>query len=242
VQLTALGWIAQAESARAIARNTHNALALAVSVGLHSALFIAGDALLLATRTANLTPTVESHVVHVRIEPAAKGGSVAGYHAKEPRLAATNRPPAQLAQRSPAPAPPAAPTPVELAIPAVASESPAPTAVAASSPVPAATLPPARASEAHRASTAAIPTYLHAPEPEYPNAAREDEQEGLVVLRVLVSRQGRPVEIRIARTSGFRVLDAAAVAGVEHWVFSPAADDDGAVEAWMEVPIRFRLR
>jgi periplasmic protein TonB len=88
---------------------------------------------------------------------------------------------------------------------------------------------------------AEAPAYLSTPEPEYPLSAREDEQEGLVVLRVLVSRDGLPAEIRIARSSGFRALDAAAVAGVKRWTFSPATSDQRRIDAWMDVPVRFRL-
>lgn len=94
-------------------------------------------------------------------------------------------------------------------------------------------------SETAAASTPAA--YLHTPEPDYPPSAREDEQQGLVVLRVLVSKEGRPVEIRIARTSGFRALDAAAIAGVKRWTFRPAKQGAQSIPSWMEVPIRFRL-
>ena len=85
-------------------------------------------------------------------------------------------------------------------------------------------------------------TFLHAPEPDYPQSAREEGEEGLVVLRVRVSREGRPLEARIISSSGVRALDAAAVAGVGHWTFVPAREGNEAIESWMDIPIRFRLR
>lgn len=94
--------------------------------------------------------------------------------------------------------------------------------------------------------TSAIETaaadYLVAPEPEYPPRAREEGQEGLVILRVRVSRLGMPAEIRVATSSGYRLLDRAAEQAVARWSFRPARRGDDAVEAWMVVPIRFRLQ
>lgn len=84
-------------------------------------------------------------------------------------------------------------------------------------------------------------SYLHAPQPEYPLSARQQEQEGLVVLRVRISTRGLPAEIVIGLSSGFRALDRAAVAGVKRWSFTPARRGAEPIEAWMDVPIRFRL-
>jgi protein TonB len=84
-------------------------------------------------------------------------------------------------------------------------------------------------------------SYLSTPEPAYPASAREDEHEGVVVLRVRISRLGQPEEIVLDRSSGFGDLDRAAIEGVKRWSFTPARRGDEAIEAWMRVPIRFRL-
>ena len=91
------------------------------------------------------------------------------------------------------------------------------------------------------ATTAASVAYRNNPKPDYPLAARRDEQHGLVVLRVLVSKDGRPAEIRIGKSSRFSLLDAAAVAGVKRWSFIAAQSNRKSVDAWMDIPIRFRL-
>lgn len=84
-------------------------------------------------------------------------------------------------------------------------------------------------------------TYLSHPKPEYPQQSREDREEGLVVLRVLISSEGRPASIQLNKSSGFRALDAAAVSGVKRWSFTPATQNQRAIEAWIDIPIRFRL-
>lgn len=80
------------------------------------------------------------------------------------------------------------------------------------------------------------------PAPIYPGRAISRDQEGRVVLRVLVDEQGRPAEVAIERSSGFRLLDEAALKIVRsHWHFVPAQRAGAAVSAWALVPIVFQL-
>jgi len=83
--------------------------------------------------------------------------------------------------------------------------------------------------------------YLRNPPPGYPAAARRNGEEGTVTLRVLVSAEGAPREVALERSSGSSVLDAAALATVKTWRFSPARRGGEAQEAWVLVPIVFRL-
>jgi protein TonB len=90
-------------------------------------------------------------------------------------------------------------------------------------------------SEAHAA-------YGSAPAPEYPSEARQMEQQGLVMLRVLVSADGAAKRIELARSSGFQSLDDAALETVrDRWRFVPAMRAGAAIESWVTVPIRFAL-
>jgi len=84
-------------------------------------------------------------------------------------------------------------------------------------------------------------SYLRTPQPTYPEASREEGEEGLVLLRVRISRTGEPEEIVLVKSSGHRSLDRAAIDGVKRWTFAPAQRGEEAIEAWMQVPIRFRL-
>lgn len=85
--------------------------------------------------------------------------------------------------------------------------------------------------------------YLHAPEPRYPGFSKRRGHQGVVMLSVLVGADGRPREVRIERSSGHRELDDAAqdqVLGA--WRFQPAQRDGAAVEAWVRVPVEFRIQ
>lgn len=84
--------------------------------------------------------------------------------------------------------------------------------------------------------------YLKNPPPEYPAVARRRGQEGLVLLAVLVNESGAPAEVRVAETSGSSVLDEAALEAVQRWTFVPARRGDHAIAAWVEVPVRYRLK
>jgi protein TonB len=134
-------------------------------------------------------------------------------------------------QRSAAPrqraaSPPSPPTA------SVAPESSGPV----SPPVPAA-LPPARAE--------ALPSHglrpIEQPAPPYPGSARRQGIEGDVILRLSVDEAGKLISVAVARGSGHRALDEAAIAAVKLWRFEPAVADGRPVAAVAELPVRFRL-
>ncbi len=83
--------------------------------------------------------------------------------------------------------------------------------------------------------------YLNNPAPAYPALSRRMREEGRVLLRVLVSPDGRPTRIELAETSGSSRLDAAAQGAVTRWQFVPARRGDRPVEAWVVVPVVFKL-
>jgi periplasmic protein TonB len=75
----------------------------------------------------------------------------------------------------------------------------------------------------------------------YPSISIRKKEQGEVQLRVLVGIDGAPRQVELARTSGFRNLDAAAKKTVMSWRFVPAERNGSTVEAWVIVPIRFNL-
>ena len=87
----------------------------------------------------------------------------------------------------------------------------------------------------------ANPNYFQNPSPEYPQLARQMRQEGLVVLLVDVNKGGTPVEVKINQSSGYRLLDQAALKAVQHWKFQPGSLGNIPVESTVTVPIRFQL-
>jgi periplasmic protein TonB len=78
--------------------------------------------------------------------------------------------------------------------------------------------------------------------PEYPPAARRAGQQGDVTVLVHCSAAGTVEQASVETSSGFPLLDDAALHAVEGWTFEPAIDDGVAVAGWVRVPIRFVLR
>jgi protein TonB len=83
--------------------------------------------------------------------------------------------------------------------------------------------------------------YLSNPPPQYPQAARRASEQGTVMLRVLVKRDGLPARVEVEKSSGSAGLDAAARDTVWGWRFVPARQGDDPVESWVLVPVVFRL-
>jgi len=83
--------------------------------------------------------------------------------------------------------------------------------------------------------------YLSNPKPEYPEAAKEMRQQGVVVVSVEVGADGHANDVSVSRSSGFPQLDQAAVRGVRRWIFEPARAAGQPVSSHVEVPVRFSL-
>lgn len=88
----------------------------------------------------------------------------------------------------------------------------------------------------------AVPLYRENPSPAYPGLARRRGYEGVVLLDVLVSAEGRVGELRVARSSGYSLLDRAAVEAVDGWRFEPGRRGGRPVAMRVRVPVRFRLQ
>lgn len=84
--------------------------------------------------------------------------------------------------------------------------------------------------------------YASAPAPRYPREAIVDGLQGAVLLEVLVDVDGSPLEVRIHRSSGHRILDDSARRHVlRNWRFQPAIREGQPVQAIGLVPIDFNL-
>ena len=87
----------------------------------------------------------------------------------------------------------------------------------------------------------ATPLYRRNPVPEYPLTARKRGYQGTVVLEVLVNRDGKVKELILSTSSGYSVLDQAALTGVKTWLFDPGTRGGEKVDMWVKVPVRFQL-
>lgn len=85
--------------------------------------------------------------------------------------------------------------------------------------------------------------YLHEnPKPVYPAVARRRGMQGVVLLNVEVNANGRVTRIKILQSSGFRILDVAAIQSVEQWKFIPGSKGGINAASIVKIPIRFSLQ
>lgn len=84
------------------------------------------------------------------------------------------------------------------------------------------------------------PRAIYDPEPEYSDEARKVKHQGVVILSVVVDQEGRPREVRLARSLGMG-LDEKAMDAVKMWRFSPAMKDGIPVAVRVDIEVSFRL-
>lgn len=77
-------------------------------------------------------------------------------------------------------------------------------------------------------------------QPRYPRLARKKGLEGIATLEVLFNQAGEQLSLTLVSSSGFNLLDKAALDAVKQWHFS-APDKQIAYAYKVRVPIRFSL-
>ena len=80
------------------------------------------------------------------------------------------------------------------------------------------------------------------PLPTYPKVARQKGWQGTVLLKVTVQEEGKPSEILIEQTSGFELLDQAAIKSVKNWKFRGLHSGKLALPYSLLIPIQFVLK
>jgi len=83
--------------------------------------------------------------------------------------------------------------------------------------------------------------YLSNPAPVYPVQAQDRGLEGRVILKVHVLASGKPDNVTVAKSSGHRILDDAAIKAVQAWAFDPAKRGRTPIDGWVNVPLNFKL-
>ncbi|MCX8004868.1 MAG: TonB family protein [Burkholderiaceae bacterium] len=161
-------------------------------------------------------------------------------------------PPTRL-DYAPKPVAPVVTVPLPEIPPLAPPEQPTITAVAAPAPADPAPTAPALAPVANVGGTgepvrpAAPPVviehvaYAHFVPPQYPAVSRRLGEQGLVVLRVLIDEEGRPVAVDVHQSSGFARLDQAAAEAIRRARFRPHREGDRPRAAIALVPVRFEL-
>jgi len=77
------------------------------------------------------------------------------------------------------------------------------------------------------------------PPPDYPRRAQRMRWHGAVMLLVQVDPQGKPLAVTVRTSSGYEILDNAAIKAVKRWRFHPAKRNGVAEAGQILVPIRF---
>ncbi|WP_027284380.1 energy transducer TonB [Rubritepida flocculans] len=78
--------------------------------------------------------------------------------------------------------------------------------------------------------------------PAYPEMARARGEQGVVVLELAIGTDGRVITARVARSSGFPMLDEAARRAAQEWRFRPARIEGQPTLATVQAAVQFRLQ
>jgi TonB family protein len=99
---------------------------------------------------------------------------------------------------------------------------------------------PAKSIEVESCDAMQLPRAVYTPEPDFTEAARKKRREGIVLLYILIGKDGAIAAAK-AINSVSDGLDRSAESAVRRWKFSPAICNGHAVAAEMTAEIDFRL-
>ena len=86
-----------------------------------------------------------------------------------------------------------------------------------------------------------MPSCLYCPDPQYSDEARKAKYQGVVVLLVVITTDGRATNIQVLKSPGLG-LDEKAIEAVRQWKFRPAAGPSGKiVPTQVPIEVTFRL-
>jgi len=84
------------------------------------------------------------------------------------------------------------------------------------------------------------PKIRFSPEPDFTEAARREQYQGFLVLRLVVDQTGAVRNVQVVKPLGLG-LDESGVAKIKTWTFEPAMHDGKPVPVEMNVEVSFRL-
>ncbi|BES84031.1 hypothetical protein PEC302107_17850 [Pectobacterium araliae] len=79
------------------------------------------------------------------------------------------------------------------------------------------------------------------PQPEYPRRARRFQQEGDVLVRLVISPEGRLLKHELAKSSGYEALDEAAMDAIAKTSCTPYRENGQAITVMTLQPVKFKL-
>jgi periplasmic protein TonB len=84
------------------------------------------------------------------------------------------------------------------------------------------------------------PRVIYRVDPEFSEEARQNKWQGVVILKVIISKDGKPQDVRVQRSLGMG-LDEKAVEAVKQWRFAPGTKDGQPVPVEVSMEVSFRL-
>ena len=90
-----------------------------------------------------------------------------------------------------------------------------------------------------RVGTVPAPKLIKRVSPEYPVAALNARQQGVVILEALIGTTGKVTDVKVLRS--IAGLDTAAVDAVRQWEYAPSVHDEVAVPVVTSVAVEFKL-
>lgn len=78
-------------------------------------------------------------------------------------------------------------------------------------------------------------------QPVWPQASLRNEEQGTVVLAFLIDTDGKAIDSKIVKTSGYRRLDAAARYALAQCTYKPGTADGKPVMGWMQTTFIWKL-
>lgn len=150
-------------------------------------------------------------------------------------------PPRPRIVREPPPLLTTAPAPIPEPAPFVAPPPPREPAPQVETPVVVAA-PPAPPAPAPTPVLINDVAYARPPVVTYPSVSRRLNEAGVVVVRVLIDRNGGAAQVRVHKSSGHDRLDEAALDAVRGALFRPYTENGVPAPAYALIPIRFELR
>ena len=85
-----------------------------------------------------------------------------------------------------------------------------------------------------------VPEAIYSPEPSFSEEARQAKAQGVVVLLLVVGKDGHPYNIRLGQSLGMG-LDEKAIEAVSRWRFRPATLNGQPVATQIAVQVDFHL-
>lgn len=221
---------------------------LAIAVSVSGALHLAVVAALIAVPTRLLEEPPEQGI-GIEVVFSTGGGGEAVGEAVPDALPAEPAESAETTQRDTATDPPAPELPVQTAAlplppppPAPLRPAPVPPGTGSQTSASAGADPAPAAAPTAGLLDAAIPTSIgRKVDPVVPREARLNRWQGTVLLAVTVSPEGVPSLVELVRSTGYPLLDRAAIEAMWQWRFDPARRGGVPVEDRVAIPITFRI-